>query len=49
MLDKSADGERLKNIQPRSTVEQTIVAFLSEPAKGQAASRWLVPGLWFQI
>jgi len=49
MLDKDADGERLKNIQPQSTAEQTIVAFLSEPAKGQAAARWLVLCLWLQI
>ena len=36
MLEKDADGERLKNIQQRSTAGQAMVAFLSEPVKGQA-------------
>jgi hypothetical protein len=49
MLDSSADGERLKNIKPGSSVGKAIVAFLSEPAKGQAAKRWLALCLWFQI
>jgi hypothetical protein len=41
MLDMEADGERLKNITHSVTVGELIVAFLSEPAKGQAAARWL--------
>jgi len=49
MLDRAADGEGLKNIQPWSTAGLLIVAFLSEPAKGQAAARWLALRFWLRI
>jgi hypothetical protein len=49
MLDSGADGERLKNIKHGGSVGKAIVAFLSEPAKGQAATRWLGLCLRFQI
>jgi hypothetical protein len=49
MLDRAADGEGLKNIQPWSTAGMLIVAFLSEPAKRQATVWWLAMCLWIRI